>query len=94
MNEYVVIDEHGGRFTYEAEGPQSALERHYALDTDGEQPLVLSVFVAGMEIISREQAEEWAGRKLSDEEVERLSDAIPFSSIPDAIDTIVNSWED
>lgn len=47
-----------------------------------------------LELITREQAESWAGRALSDDELERLSDAIPNSSIPDAVDTIVSSWED
>ncbi|WP_165759258.1 MULTISPECIES: hypothetical protein [Mycolicibacter] len=42
-------------------------------------------------LISREQASEWSGgTPLTDEEYERLAEAIPFSSIPDAIDTIVN----
>jgi hypothetical protein len=47
-----------------------------------------------LELITREQAESWAGRALSDDELERLSDAIPNSSIPDAVDTIVSSWDD
>lgn len=42
------------------------------------------------ELISRDQAEEWAGVKLTDAELERLREAIPNSSIPDAIDTIVH----
>lgn len=42
-------------------------------------------------LISREQADEWAGGPpLNDDEYERLAAAIPFSSIPDAIETIVN----
>lgn len=45
-------------------------------------------------MISREQAEAWCGRTLSDDDVERLEEAIPNSSIPDAVDVIVNSWED
>jgi hypothetical protein len=45
-------------------------------------------------LITREQVESWAGRALSDDELERLSDAIPNSSIPDAVDTIVSSWDD
>lgn len=44
------------------------------------------------ELVSRDQAECWAGRALDDEDFERLSEAIPNSSIPDAIDTIVASW--
>lgn len=42
------------------------------------------------ELISRDQAEAWAGVKLADAELERLREAIPNSSIPDAIDTIVH----
>lgn len=41
-------------------------------------------------LITREQANEWAGGPpLSDTEYERLRTAIPHSSIPDAINTIV-----
>ena len=39
--------------------------------------------------ITRDQLESWAGRELSDEEVEALDTAIPESSIPEAIRTIV-----
>lgn len=46
-----------------------------------------------LELVTREQAESWAGRALSGDELERLSDAIPNSSIPDAVGTIVSSWE-
>lgn len=45
------------------------------------------------ELITREQAEHWAGRPLSDEDLERLDEAIPFSSIPDAISAIVDSFD-
>jgi hypothetical protein len=41
--------------------------------------------------ITRDQLESWAGRELSDEEVEALDVAIPESSIPDAIRTIVEN---
>lgn len=39
------------------------------------------------------QLEAWAGRELTDEDVERLDECIPNSSIPDAIDTIVASFD-
>lgn len=42
--------------------------------------------------ITRDQLECWAGRELSDDEVARLDDAIPMSSIPEAIGTIVDSF--
>ncbi|MEB3023056.1 MULTISPECIES: hypothetical protein [Mycolicibacter] len=42
-------------------------------------------------LISRKQADAWAGGPpLTDEEYEQLAEAIPNSSIPDAINTIVN----
>lgn len=44
-------------------------------------------------IITREQIEAWAGRSLTDDELDRLDECIPHSSIPDAIDTIVSSFE-
>lgn len=40
-------------------------------------------------LLTREQIEEWAGRALSDAEIERLEGAIPWSSIPEAINVIV-----
>ncbi|MEU8327331.1 hypothetical protein [Micromonospora sp. NPDC048839] len=40
--------------------------------------------------ITREQLESWAGRTLTDDEVYRLDDCVPDSSIPDAIDAIVS----
>jgi hypothetical protein len=46
------------------------------------------------ELISHWQAEFWSGTTLTDSDLERLSLAIPHSSIPDAINTIVNSWDD
>jgi hypothetical protein len=44
--------------------------------------------------LTRQQLENWAGRPLSDEELERLDDAIPNSSIPEAIGTIVSAFCD
>lgn len=41
--------------------------------------------------ITREQLNCWAGRDLTDDEVDRLDDAIPHSSIPDAISVIADS---
>ena len=40
--------------------------------------------------ITRGQLECWARGPLTDEQEERLDDAVPHSSIPEAIDTIVN----
>lgn len=45
-------------------------------------------------LLTRNQIEAWASRPLSDEDVARLGNAIPLSSIPDAVDTIVSSWDD
>jgi hypothetical protein len=33
-------------------------------------------------------------RPLTGEDIERLNEVIPFSLIPEAIDTIVSSWDD
>jgi len=45
-------------------------------------------------MITRDQAEAWAGRRLSREELDRLAEALQHSSVPEAIGTIVSSWED
>ena len=45
------------------------------------------------ELITAEQATSWAGRDLTAEDLDRLAEAIPHSSIPDAIDTIIASWD-
>jgi hypothetical protein len=42
--------------------------------------------------ITRDQLECWAGRELSDEEVARLDECIPNSSIPEAIGAIVDGF--
>lgn len=42
--------------------------------------------------LSRGQLEAWAGRALTDDELSRLEDAIPNSSIPDAVWVIVDSF--
>ena len=54
-----------------------------ALDAAAAQPL-----------ITDDQAAQWAGRPLTAEDIERLADAVQHSSIPEAIDTIVSSWDD
>lgn len=41
--------------------------------------------------ITRDQLECWVGRELSDDEVRALDDAVPHSSIPEAIATIADS---
>jgi hypothetical protein len=40
-------------------------------------------------LITREQLESWAGRPLTEDDLDRLDDAIPNSSIPEAIGEIV-----
>ena len=42
--------------------------------------------------ISRDRLDEWAGRELSDNEVDQLKRAIPYSSIPEALRTIADSF--
>ena len=44
-------------------------------------------------IIDRYALEEWSGRSLSDDEVARLEKALPHSTLPDTIATIVDSFE-
>ncbi|WP_292976680.1 hypothetical protein [Mycobacterium sp.] len=51
------------------------------MDSAAEQPHV---------ILHRSQLEEWAGRTLTDDEVDAIALAIPRSSIPSAIETIAN----
>lgn len=41
-------------------------------------------------LISAEQVHQWARRRLTNDELHELAAAIPHSSIPEAIDTIVN----
>lgn len=43
-------------------------------------------------LITRQQLDEWAGRPLLDDELDRLRGALPHSSIPDAIGTIVDGF--
>lgn len=43
--------------------------------------------------LTRDQLESWAGRELSDEEVETLDTVLPESSIPEAIGEIVQGWD-
>jgi hypothetical protein len=40
--------------------------------------------------ITREQIEAWADMKLTDEQVEQLEEAIPNSSIPEAVGVIID----
>jgi len=41
-------------------------------------------------VLTREQLEVWVGGSLTDEEVERVEQAIPESSVPDVIEGIAN----
>ena len=43
--------------------------------------------------LTQGQLEEWARRKLTPGDLDRLDEAIPNSSIPDAVCAIVDSWE-
>ena len=93
MSDYFTItDEAGTMFHYEAAGPQDAAEQHYATDDgDGEQPFIVAIVRedAGV-LLTRAQIDAWAGTTVTDDELVELGDAIPNSSIPDAIETIVN----
>lgn len=43
-------------------------------------------------LLTQTQITEWVGRPLSPEEMQRLRNAVPSSSIPDAIGTIVEGF--
>ena len=49
--------------------------------------------VVALQLISPEQADDWAGFRLTSGQLERLSAAIPHSSIPDAIATIFDGFD-
>jgi hypothetical protein len=42
--------------------------------------------------LTRGQLEAWAGMRLTDEQVDRLDEVIPNSSIPEAISAIADQW--
>ncbi|WP_188187015.1 hypothetical protein [Nonomuraea sp. SYSU D8015] len=44
--------------------------------------------------LTRDQIEAWAGRSLTNDEIATLDNAIPLSSIPEAINQIVGGMED
>lgn len=43
--------------------------------------------------LTRDQLESWAGRALTDEEVQWLDGNISLSSIPEAIENMVSGWD-
>lgn len=44
-------------------------------------------------LMTHTQLESWAGRPLTDDDIDRLGEAIPHSSIPEAISTIVEGMD-
>ncbi|ORJ52951.1 hypothetical protein [Mycobacterium kiyosense] len=69
--------------------------RHHAIATAAQiRALTLHLDNVGASLITEDQASAWAGRPLSPEDIEQLSEAIPHSSIPDAINIITGSWDD
>ncbi|OLF08548.1 hypothetical protein BU204_34210 [Actinophytocola xanthii] len=44
-------------------------------------------------LLTHAQLEHWAGRLLTEDDIDRLEDAIPHSSIPDAIAAIVDGMD-
>jgi hypothetical protein len=61
-------------------------------DADPEEilfPAPLPVFRKGL-TLTREQLEAWVGRTLTDDQVDEIDEAIPNSSIPEAIATIAD----
>jgi hypothetical protein len=53
----------------------------------------IAPFLSGGILLTHEQITAWAGRMLTAVEIERLTEAIPNSSIPDAVSTIVANLE-
>lgn len=43
-------------------------------------------------LLDRDRLEQWAGRPLTDEEIARIGDVVAFSTVPEAIGTIVSSF--
>lgn len=64
--------------------------------SDGGEPAESSTEEREMKTITltRSQLETWAGRPLSDDDLDRLALAIVHSSIPDAINEIVAGFDD
>lgn len=56
---------------------------------DGERATDSDIAVKTPVILTRDQIEEWAGTRLTPCEIERLTNAIPHSSIPEAVGEIV-----
>lgn len=56
---------------------------------DGERATDSDIAVKTPVVLTRDQIEEWAGTRLTPCEIERLTNAIPHSSIPDAVGEIM-----
>lgn len=101
MDAYLITTIDGQTFTVHAADIASALyiwRQSYAVGT-GKYSIddVASVAPASRSdgvFLTREQLEAWTGYPLTDEEISRLDECIPHSSIPDAVSTIVDSLRD
>lgn len=74
-------------------GPEGELSEALAIEFPNELGEVMDEVMGdteSTELITRDQVESWLGHKLTDEDYDRLEQAIPNSSIPDAIRTIVS----
>ncbi len=71
---------------------QALMDAYWQRDTTSPVPPTYDLpYTGGNPLISYEQIEHWTGRRLDAEQWERLDEAIPNSSIPDAIGTIVET---
>lgn len=62
-------------------------------DEDAKMQEKLAPFMDGGILLTNKQLVAWAGRTLTAAEIERLTAAIPNSSIPEAVSTIVANFE-
>lgn len=71
---------------------RDTLIRSYFTHNDDESWHIESHEVPITILISQEQASEWAGEDLTADDMVRLGDCIPNSSVPGTVGTIVSSW--
>jgi hypothetical protein len=69
---------------------QCSIGYHNECSDPAGESCMCSCHALGIEL-TRDQLEAWAGRELTDEEVEDLDMRIPNSSIPEAIQTMIEN---
>jgi hypothetical protein len=70
---------------------QKLLDDYWGRGEQPTPPVYELPFTGGSPLIDYDQVEEWSGVRLNAEQWERLDEAIPHSSIPEAISVIVDS---